>query len=527
MEKVLDRVIHRPTQTADYWSALTITADDADFLYGFILEAGKPQRLADLARALIGYRVNQENAALRRQWSDHTVYQPKKRYAVGDRLVFPALKFASGQVVEVRPGNNPDLGEFEVIAVQFDDGRRREFAANYHRSHRLNDEDATAQFDTASLQSPEALYEAYGQHVVAVLEKALESNREFIRIGDEWFLRALMTEVNIGHLNLAEAVLDMANGGPLTTDVILRDLGLPPDVGTHVQEVSLNNALAADPRFDEVSLNDTPAWFLRRLEPAEAREMPEVLRAERPSGRVALSPELVALAYELDDELEFDETAPVSPAQSATLILTYPHRRAGTLGWSRAAASVLPQSRKPRIPMRFKDRVTQKEMTVWLVREGRYIWGLGDWFKANDLPAGAYIQLTRSDAENIVWIDYRRRRPKREWVHVASARDGRLCLETAQRAVACEVDELMSVFVDDPRALDALRAERRRDTMQAVREAFPEIAKLSPQGNVHARTLYAVVNTITRSAPTDVFAALTASGAYVSVGDNYWHLGER
>ncbi|PJF48182.1 MAG: hypothetical protein D6709_03775, partial [Chloroflexi bacterium] len=139
MEKVLDRVIHRPTQTADYWSALTITADDADFLYGFILEAGKPQRLADLARALIGYRVNQENAALRRQWSDHTVYQPKKRYAVGDRLVFPALKFASGQVVEVRPGNNPDLGEFEVIAVQFDDGRRREFAANYHRSHRLND----------------------------------------------------------------------------------------------------------------------------------------------------------------------------------------------------------------------------------------------------------------------------------------------------------------------------------------------------------------------------------------------------
>lgn len=527
MEKVLDRVIHRPTQTSDYWSALTITADDTEFLYGFILEAGKPQRVADLALALIRHRVDQENAALRHQWAENNIYQPKKRYAIGEKLVFPALKFASGQVMDVRPGNNPDLGEFEVIAVQFDDGRRLEFAANYNRPHRLNDEDATALFDAAPLKSPEDLYEAHGQRVVAVLEAALESNNEFIRIGDEWFLRAMMAEVNIGHLNLAEAVLDMANGGPLTTDVILRDLGLPPDVGVNVQEASLNSALAMDSRFDEVSLNDAPAWFLRRLEPVEVREMPEPLRAERLPGRNTISPELAALARELDDELEFDEATPVSPARSATLILTYPHRRAGTLGWSRAAASVLPQSRKPRIPMRFKDRLTQKEMTVWLVREGRYIWGLSDWFKSNDLPAGAYIELARSDAENIVWIDYRRRRPKREWVRVASVRDGRLHLETAQRAVACEVDELMSVFVDDPRVLDVLRSERRRDVMQAVREAFPEIAKLSPQGNVHARTLYAVVNAITRSAPTDVFAALTAVGTYVPVGDNYWHLGER
>ncbi|MCS7054672.1 MAG: hypothetical protein NZM18_00625 [Thermoflexales bacterium] len=464
---------------------------------------------------------------MRRKWADNNVYQPKKRYAVGERLIFPALKFASGQVIGVRPGNNPELGEFEVIAVQFDDGRRREFAAAYLRPHRLNDQDVATLFDETHLRSPEELYEAHGQPVKAALEAALERNDDFIRIGDEWFLRAMMAEVNIGHLNLAEAVLDMANGGPLTTDVILRDLGLPPDVSAKVQEASLNSALAMDPRFDEVSLNDTPAWFLRRLEPPEVREIPEPLRAERWPGRMTLRPELAALAYELDDELEFDESMPLPSARSATLILTFPHRRAGTLGWSRAAAAVLPQARKPRVPVRFKDRFTKKEMTVWLVREGRYIWGLADWFKANDLPAGAYIELTRSDAENVFWIDYRRRRPKREWVRVASVRDGRLHLETAQRAVACEVDELMSVFVDDPRMLDALRAERRRDVMQAMREAFPEIAKLSPQGNVHARTLYAVVNTITRSAPSDVFAALMAVGTYVPVGDNYWHLGER
>lgn len=527
MDKVLDRVIHRKTQTSAYWSALTITADDAEFLYNFILEAGKPQRISDLALALIRHRVEQENETLRRQWANNNIYQPKKSYAVGEQLVFPALKFAAGRVVGVRPGNNPDLGAFEVITVQFDDGRCREFAASYSRAHRLNDEDVTTLFDTQHLKTPEALYEEHGAQVTAVLTAAIEGNDEFIRIGEEWFLRAMMAEVNVGHLNLAEAVLDVANGGPLTTDVILRDLGLPPDVGDKVQEASLNNALAADPRFDEVSLNDRPAWFLRRLEPAEVREMPEPLRAVRFSGNTTISLELARLARELDDELEFDEAIPTTPAYSATLILTFPHRRAGTLGWSRAAAAVLPQSSKPRIPIRFKDRVTQKEFTAWLVRAGRYVWGLGDWFKANDLPAGAYIELARSDAENLVWIDYRRRRPKREWVRVASLRDGRLHLETAQRAVACEVDELMSVFMDDPRSLDALRSDRPRDVMQAVREAFPEIAKLSPQGNVHARTLYAVVNLITRCAPTDVFAALTASGSYVPVGDHYWHLGER
>jgi hypothetical protein len=109
---------------------------------------------------------------------------------------------------------------------------------------------------------------------------------------------------------------------------------------------------------------------------------------------------------------------------------------------------------------------------------------------------------------------------------MAANRDNHLRLETAQRAVACEFDELMSVFVDNPAILDSLRGETPREVAQAVREAFPEIAKLSPQGNVHARTLYAVVNVITRASAIDVFSALQTSGAYMPVGDNYWHLSE-
>ncbi len=515
-------MIHRQTQSSDYWSSFALTQDDAEFLYGLVLEAGSPKRLAELTQAVMRHRIEQENAALRRQYTSDKFYQPKKNYTAGEDIVFPALKFATGRVAGVRKGTNPDIGDFDVIEVEMNGGFKREFAANFNRHHILNEQDPTTLMDDGRIATPEELYAQYGEPVSQAVNAALEQNSEFIRVGEEWFLRAMMADVNVGHLNLAEAVLDVAGGGPLTTDVILRDLGLPPDVAGNVQEASLNAALASDARFDEVSLGDAPAWFLRRLEPAEVREMPAALKAARFQGNVTLGDDLEALARELDDELEFD-AAPIEPADQASFTLIFPHKRAGTLGWSRKVAAVLPEFSKPRIPIRLKDRAGGKEVTVWLVRDGRYLWGLGDWFRSPDIQPGSQIELTRSEG---YWtIDFHRHKPRREWVRVATVRDGRLHLETAQRAVSGNVDDLQSVFVDDPRAFDGLH-ERSRDVAYAVREAFPEIAKLSPQGNVHARTLYAVVNVIVRAAPRDVFSALVASGAYVQVGDNYWHLGD-
>lgn len=516
-------MIQRQTQSSDYWSSFELTQDDAEFLYGQVLEAGSPKRLADLTQAVMRHRIEQENATLRRQFTSDKFYQPKKNYEVGEEVIFPALKFATGRVAGLRKGSNPDLGDFDVIAVEMSGGFKREFAANFNRYHILNEQDPTTQMDEGRIATPEELYEQHGAHVAEAVSAALEQNKEFIRVGEEWFLRAMMAEVNVGHLNLAEAVLDMANGGPLTTDVILRDLGLPPDVAGNVQEASLNAALANDERFDEVSLDETPAWFLRRLEPTEVRETPAPLKPVRFQGHVTLGEELEALARDLDDELDFGD-APMEPADQASFVLIWPHKRAGTLGWSRKVASVLPEFSKPRVPIRLKDRANGKEATVWLVREGRYLWGLADWFRSPDIQPGSQVELTRGEG---MWtVDFHRHRPRREWVRVASVRDGRLHLETAQRAVTGDVDDLQSVFVDDSRAFDVLR-DRPRDVAQAVREAFPEIAKLSPQGNVHARTLYAVVNVIVRVAPRDVFSALVASGAYVPVGDNYWHLGDR
>jgi len=54
-----------------------------------------------------------------------------------------------------------------------------------------------------------------GERINALVEKALIADPELICVARKWFPRALLVDVNIGHLNLAEAVLDMANGGPL------------------------------------------------------------------------------------------------------------------------------------------------------------------------------------------------------------------------------------------------------------------------------------------------------------------------
>lgn len=518
-------MIHSQTQSPEYWARYALTDEDADFLANNLLEAGRPQTARALAASIVRHRVDSELADLRRELERGAFYQPRKQFSIGDSLIFPALRFASGVVTAVREGFNPENGKFGVIDVTLATGETRSFAAGFDHPHLLND-DSLQLLDGEKLKSPEELIALFADEITPRLDAALDGRSEFLKIAGEWFLRAMMADVNVGHLNLAEAVLDVRNGGPLPTGVLLRDLGLPAEIASNLQEISLNEALARDPRFDEVSLNDRPAWFLRRFTPPETRDMPPAIKPLKFDGPLDVSDSLRELARQIDDEADYDGS-PVPSADSATVVLNFSHRIAGTLGWSRGLSSVLSGIEKNRVPLTFRDKLANKDYQVWLVREGRYVWGLGEWYRANDIPAGAEIEFERGPADHIFLIGAGKHKPKREWVRVASVRDGHLRLETAQRAVSCKFDDMMSVFVDDPRVMEPLRADASRTVAQAVREAFPEISKLSPQGNTHARTLYAVVNVITRAAPLDVFAALSASGMYTPVGDNYWHLSEK
>ena len=115
-----ESVLQRPTQTAAFWrDQFEVTADDMEFLYQLLLDAQKPLKLSELAIALIDEYLRRENTRIEQDLSKGAIYVPKQRYQVGQTLVFPALEFAVGQVLEVRKGQNPEHGDFEVIKVQF------------------------------------------------------------------------------------------------------------------------------------------------------------------------------------------------------------------------------------------------------------------------------------------------------------------------------------------------------------------------------------------------------------------------
>ena len=135
-------MIQPQTQTRDYWvSNFTVTETDIENLYNYFLEVEVPQTIDDLVKAVINSRVSAENQELQRRLAGRTVYQPRKTYALGEQVIFPALKFAAGAVTEIRQGYNPEHGTFDVISVELN-GRAREFAANFASDHVLNLDDS-------------------------------------------------------------------------------------------------------------------------------------------------------------------------------------------------------------------------------------------------------------------------------------------------------------------------------------------------------------------------------------------------
>ncbi len=516
-------LIQRKTQDPAYWGdEFTVTPDDLQYLSTLLVEDELPRSAEELGRALVLYRCRQEEALIEQALSRGTPYQPKRTYEVGEQVVFPVLGYRVGKVVGVRPGHNPEYDPFQVIKVEFEDGQRQEFAAQLEQ-HSLNYE-AEAK---AELHSPEELADLYGPQVGTVLEKRLEAEPDFVRLAGKWFRKDMLVEVHVGHLNLAEAVLDMAGGGPLPTEALLGDLELPEEITPQLRIFSLNYALQEDERFDEVGPAGEVLWFLRRLEPEGVQSIPVYLQY-RPLeyNHALLTSEMLALERELDDEWSnLPPSADVS--EPVTVVLTYPHWRSGTLPLSGRLARVFPTGRTHRIRFTFVDGETGAKMPGWVVREGRYVYGLEKWYKTHDIPAGAYLEVARGEEPGIIVIRRRSRRPRREWVRVALPVEGRLTFEMRKKLITCEYDELMIVVGEDPEAMDVVwtRAREQRLSLgQLIAEIFPELAKLSPQGTVHAATLYSAVNVAMRTPPGPLLAELVTNGSYTPVGDNYWVL---
>lgn len=518
------------TKTEQYWAEqFQITDEDIEYIFNVFLETETPLPSSELAKHVIERRFEQEKRTLRRQIEQGDLYQPKHRHEVGQSLTFPAMGYQSGEVVAERLGHNPEHGEFSVIKVTFETGEQREFASNLSSPHALNlTDESQLQVDIAP-DDIENLLHKVGDDIIYLLEERLRQEEDAVYFAGRWFLKSLLAEVNVAHLHLTEAVLVMNEGGPLDTKSILAEIDLPQEVNTRLQVFSLDHALFNDPRFDEVGPAGKVLWYLKDMEPPEVSAVPDWLRYESVEYNwQVLTDELASLEREIDDELSVLRS-PARPADAVTFSLNYPHRRAGTLPLNSRLRHLFPTAYEaPRILMTLVDGQTGEEMIGWVVREHRYVYGLGDFYRRHKLPVGVYLTVKRTDDPARVIVDFQAHRPRTEWIRLAVPQEHtRLSFENEKRAIGAEYDDLMVLGTDDLSGLDSLwisPASTRPSLADTMRDVISELQGLTPQNAVHAKTIYSTVNILRRCPPGPIFATLVAHPEFAHVGGPYWRV---
>ena len=511
-----------------YWDEFELQEKDIEFIYNHLLEVETPLTPQELLSVLIEERIQQEIKSIEKQrLSGRKVYLPKETYDIKQQLVFPALNWRQGQVKEKRSGWNPDYGDFEVIKVQFDDGDLKEFAAGFE-DHTLN---LPPDLEGDNLPTPESVMDTYGELLVSRLEEGLFANADFVRIAFKWFPRALLLDINTGHLNLAEALLDMEGGGPLPTSALLKQLDLAMDENPKLVEFSLDLALQEDPRFDEVGPAGEILWYLKRLEPAGVQETPFTLQYhEIDYDRDLLTSEMLELEYVLDDELSPLKTAaPVG--REVTITLLYPHWRAGTLPLTPRVRPFFPTAYEtPRIRFILVDGDTGEKFSGWVVRNAGYIFGLEEWYRERELMPGSIIRIRPGVKPGEVVVKVDAQRSRRDWVRtVLVGTDGGAVFATLKQIVTAAYDERLAIAVPDMDMLDNAWEFRKKEQPpfeRTVVNMARELTKLNTQKHVHASELYAAVNLIRRCPPGPIMALLASRPWFVHVGDLHFRFND-
>jgi hypothetical protein len=509
-----------------------VSDDDIEYLTGILLEREIPLSSDELALALIERHLRAQEDAFKDRFKNVLTYNPAQPYTVGQKLVFPLMDYALATVVEVRAGNNPEYGEFKVIRVAFENGaetngtgaHEREFAAELTMPHKLNNADDNGIRPGLPTQSASEILSENRQSILPKLQEKLASVDDLISVAGKWFSRELMLDVNIGHLNLAEAVLDMAEGTPMTTEQILSDIGGLGKSPVPLQIFCMNYALNSDTRFDEVGPVDTVLWTLKRLEPTEVQTTPPML-VYHPIDYdpTLLTPEMLALEAEIDDEWS---TIREHAGNEAQITLIYPHRRVGTLPLNATLRAIFPTARRtPRVYVTLVDGQDGEEYTGWVVRQDRYVVGLKPFYSKHKLPVGAHVLVRHSSEPGKVIINFKAYRPRTEWVRLITPNNGQVAFEEQRRSIGAEYDDLMLLGADDLAAVDALfQANQRRALPTLLRTLITELSRSSPQGTVHAKTLYSTLNVLRRCPPGPMLAALLTTADFEHVGSHYWKL---
>jgi hypothetical protein len=107
--------------------------------------------------------------------------------------------------------------------------------------------------------------------------------------------------------------------------------------------------------------------------------------------------------------------------------------------------------------------------------------------------------------------------------------DGGIVFALLKHSLSTTLNERMGIVISDNQVLDQLweQGNKQRASLSfIVKNTMRELAKLSPQGHIHAQELYAAINVIRRCPPGPILSTLLENPWAVFLGDLYFRLDE-
>jgi len=212
-----------------------------------------------------------------------------------------------------------------------------------------------------------------------------------------------------------------------------------------------------------------------------------------------------------------------------TVALIYPHLREGALPLSDRVQSLFPTAyESPRVRFTLIDGKTDQRMPGWVVREQKYVYGLQEWYKANDLMPGSLVTIRKGELPGEVIIEASTHRSTKDWLRtVIVGADGGVVFAMLKQNVSAEFNDRMAFAIPSFDAVDQIwKQEARRPFDQLVVNMIREVSKLTPQGHVHAQELYSAINIVRRVPPAPLFALLATKPEISHVGDLHFRMSE-
>ncbi len=512
------------------WENIRLDNSYLDFIYNYLLENEIPMTPFDLAKAIVSEKIRLTKKEIsRKEKSKGRVYRPNETYEIGDTITFPLLSNQQGVVKDSRAGVNPDISDFSVTTFEMEDGSLKQFASRLSQ-HKLNDFDYSGANHSKELD-PNEVYKKYGRKIAYQIQELLSASDGLVSIANYWFPQALLSEINPGYLNLAEAVLEMEESRPVPTANILSLIEYPLDSNDKLTAFSFNYALQADDRFDEVGPTGQILWALKLLEPEDVRKKPLTLQYNRQD-----SPLLPETARKLLDnirihdelDLQIDNSLTDTPESSFNVCISYPHWKAGTLPLINEILPIFPTALETkRVIFDFVDSKTNNVFPGWVVIPEKYVSGLKSWFRQNNVIPGSMIRISKGedDTVNVALIPPR---ASKDWIRTALFDSkGRIYFETRHQMISTEFDERMCIYIENSPQLDVLWEQYNKSDVnlkRLIEIVFKDLSRSNPQGIVHFQEIYAGINMMRRFPPASLLAAVLNDDQFIQLDNLYFKL---